>query len=67
MVMVVERGNTTGVLYWKGLPTRTLVLERQKCAPGHKSSKECLTVMCCRNVSGNHTLKLIVIGKAKKP
>jgi hypothetical protein len=58
--------NTTGAWYWK-VPTRTLAFERQKCAPRHKSSKECLTVMYCGNAFGNHKLKLIVIGKAKKP
>jgi hypothetical protein len=42
--------------YWKGLPTSTLAFEREKCAPGHKLSKECLTVMCCGNASGNHKL-----------
>jgi hypothetical protein len=41
-------------LYWKGLPTRTLAFERERCAPGHKSSKDCLTVMCCGNASRNH-------------
>jgi hypothetical protein len=65
MVMVVDRGDATGAWYCKGLPTRTL--ERQKCAPGHKSSKECLKVMCCGNASRNHKLKLVVTGKAKKP
>jgi hypothetical protein len=40
---------------------------KDKCAPGHKSSKECLTVKCCGNASGNHKLKLVLIGKAKKP
>jgi hypothetical protein len=36
VVMVVERWDVavTGALYWKGLPTRTLVFER--CAPKHK-------------------------------
>jgi hypothetical protein len=31
-------------LYWQGLPKRTLAFDRQKCAPGHKLSKEHLTV-----------------------
>jgi hypothetical protein len=57
----------TPELYWKRLPTRTLLSERQKRVSGHKSSKERLMVMCCGNASGNHKLKLAVIGKAKKP
>jgi hypothetical protein len=67
MVMVVDRGDATGAWYRKGLPTRTLTFERQKCAPRHKSSEERLMVMCCENTSGNHKLKLVVIGKSKKP
>jgi hypothetical protein len=63
---VVERGDTTGVWYWKGLPTRTLAVERQKCSPRHKLFKECLWVMCCGNASGNYKLILLVFGKAKK-
>jgi hypothetical protein len=54
MVMVVKRGDATGAWYWKGLPTRTLVFERQTCAPWHKSSKEHLMVMYCENAAGNH-------------
>jgi hypothetical protein len=65
MVMVVEKGDATGAWYWKGLPIRTLTFEKQKCAPGHKSSKECLTVICCGNASRNHKLKLVETGKAK--
>jgi hypothetical protein len=49
------------------LPTTTLVFEIQKCAPGHKSSKEHLAVICCGNASRNHKLKLVVIRKGKKP
>lgn len=54
-------------LNWKCLPTRTLAFEEERGAPGHKSSKERYTVMTCSNVTGNHKLKLVVIGKAKKP
>jgi hypothetical protein len=63
MIMVVDRKDVTSASYWKGLP---LCFERQKDASGHKSSKKCLTVMCCGNATGNHELKLAVIGKAKK-
>jgi hypothetical protein len=43
-----------------------LAFERQKCTFRYKSSKECLTVMCCGNAPGNHKLKQVVTGKAKK-
>jgi hypothetical protein len=65
LVMVVDRGDDTGAWYWKSLPT--VVFERQKCAPRHKSSKQCLMVMCCGNASRSHKLKLVVTRKAKKP
>jgi hypothetical protein len=41
-------------LYWKGSPTRTPAFERENCALRHKSSEECLMVVCCGNASGNH-------------
>jgi hypothetical protein len=44
-----------------------LVFERHKCAPEHKSSKECLMVMSYGNAFRNDKLKLVVIGKAQKP
>jgi hypothetical protein len=31
MVMVMERGETKTVWYWKGFPTTTLISERQVC------------------------------------
>jgi hypothetical protein len=61
----IYNANESG-LHWKGLPT-TPAVEREKCGLGYKSSKERLTVMCCGNASRNHKLKLVVIGKAKKP
>jgi hypothetical protein len=47
-------------LIWKGLPARTLVFGREKCAPRHKSSKEHLRVLSCGNTSRDHKLKLTV-------
>lgn len=54
-------------LYWKCLPSKTLAFKKEKSAPGHKSSKERLTIMTCSNVTGSKKLKLLVIGKANKP
>jgi hypothetical protein len=62
----IYKTNESG-LYWKGLPTKTLASEREKCAPGHILSKEHLVVMCCGNASGCHKLKLVVIVKARQP
>ncbi|XP_022172011.1 jerky protein homolog-like [Myzus persicae] len=54
-------------LFWKMLPLKTLAAQSEKSAPGHKSSKERLTIMTCSNTTGSHKIKLTVIGKAKKP
>lgn len=62
----IFNGDESG-LYWKCLPLKTLAFQKEKNAPGHKSSKERLTIMTCSNVTGSKKLKLVVIGKAKKP
>lgn len=62
----IYNADETGLL-WKALPSKTLVSYNEKSAPGHKSSKERITIMACSNISGSHKLKLLCIGKAKKP
>lgn len=54
-------------LFWKCLPTRTLAFASEQQATGHKSSKERFTIMPCSNATGSHKLRLLVIGKSKKP
>lgn len=54
-------------LFWKCLPTRTLAFESEHQAAGHKSSKERITILPCSNAAGSHKLRLLVIGKSKKP
>ncbi|XP_071055090.1 jerky protein homolog-like [Onthophagus taurus] len=54
-------------LFWKCLPTRTLAFESEHKVTGHKSSKERITILPCSNAAGTHKLKLLVIGKSKKP
>jgi hypothetical protein len=49
------------------LPARTLAFEKENSAPRHKLSEERFAVVCCKNASRNHKLKLEVIGKAKNP
>lgn len=62
----VYNADESGLL-WKCLPTRTLAFESERQAPGHKSSKERITIMTCSNATGSQKLKLVVIGKSKKP
>lgn len=54
-------------LNFKRLPSKSLVSRNEKSAPGLKQSKERITVMCCSNASGTHKVRLLVIGKSKKP
>jgi hypothetical protein len=65
MAMVVDTEDDTTAWYWKGLPTRTLAFQRQKCAPSHKSFKEHLMTICYGNKPRNHKMKLVVTGQPK--
>lgn len=62
----IYNADETG-LFWKCLPSKTLAAENERSAPGHKVSKERLTLMCCSNATGTHKVKLFVVGKSKKP
>lgn len=54
-------------LNFRMLPTKSLALQSEKSAPGYKRSKERVTILACSNATGEHKLKLALIGKAKKP
>lgn len=54
-------------LFYKMLPDKTLVHEKEKNAPGRKMCKERITFMCCSNKAGDHKLDIIVIGKSRNP
>lgn len=56
----------TGLNY-KLLPSKTLASKKEASAPGYKKSKERVTVLACSNATGNHKLRLTLIGKSKKP
>ncbi|XP_050536842.1 jerky protein homolog-like [Daktulosphaira vitifoliae] len=62
----VYNADETG-LVWKALPKTTLASKRESSAPGHKVSKERVTVLNCANSAGNHKLPLLLIGKSKNP
>nr|XP_042911148.1 jerky protein homolog-like [Parasteatoda tepidariorum] len=49
------------------LPSKSLASKEENSAPGHKKRKERLTILACANASGNHKMKLTVIGKSAKP
>lgn len=54
-------------LFWRMLPNKTLVHQKETSAPGRKISKDRITFMACANATGSHKLKLLVIGKAQNP
>ncbi|XP_050338865.1 jerky protein homolog-like [Bactrocera neohumeralis] len=62
----VYNADETG-LNWKALPSRSLASHRENAAPGHKVSKDRVTVMVCANANGTHRLPLLLIGKSKNP
>ena len=62
----VYNADETGI-NWRALPRKSLASRREQSAPGFKVSKERITAMVCANASGEHKVKLLVIGKSKKP
>jgi hypothetical protein len=54
-------------LYWRAMPKRTLAHDTEKSAAGFKMNKDRITVLCCANASGEHKLKLRMVGKSKNP
>lgn len=54
-------------LNFRMLPNKSLVHRKETRAPGFKKSKERITVLPCSNATGNHKLRLLIIGKSKKP
>ncbi|XP_053556272.1 jerky protein homolog [Bombina bombina] len=62
----IYNADETGV-FWKCLPTKTLAGNQERNAKGFKMNKERLTVLTCANASGQHKIKLLVIGKYKRP
>lgn len=54
-------------LYWRLLPDHTLAAGNERSASGRKMMKMRVTFMPCANASGTHKIKLLVVGKSKKP
>lgn len=54
-------------LNYRMLPAKSLALKSELSAPGYKKSKERITILACSNATGQHKVKLAMLGKAKKP
>ena len=51
-----------------GRPSQpTLATCKERKAPGYKVSKERVTISACANATGEHKLRLTIVGKAKNP
>ena len=53
--------------YWKALLSKTLASRKEEKAPGYKVRKERVTILACANATGDHKLRLTMVGKAKNP
>ncbi|XP_023214516.1 jerky protein homolog-like [Centruroides sculpturatus] len=62
----IYNADETG-LYWKKMPTKSVISKNEMSAPGFKASKSRVTVMVCGNATGTHRLPLLIIGKSKNP
>lgn len=51
---------------YKMIPRQTYNFQGSE-AKGFKPNKERVSVMCCSNRTGNHRVKLCVVGKSAKP
>ncbi|KAJ8866499.1 hypothetical protein PR048_032342 [Dryococelus australis] len=51
----------------EALPRKSPASRREKSTPRFKVSKERITAIVCANASGEHKVKLLVIGQSKKP
>ncbi|XP_025205101.1 tigger transposable element-derived protein 6-like [Metopolophium dirhodum] len=60
----VYNADETG-LFFKGIPTKSLVMKSESCSGG-KKAKDRLTVLMCGSMAGE-IRKPLVIGKSKKP
>ncbi|XP_066970842.1 tigger transposable element-derived protein 1-like [Macrobrachium rosenbergii] len=54
-------------LFWKRMPSRTYISKEEKSAPGHKVSKERLTLLLGGNASGDLKLKPLLVYLAENP
>uniref|UniRef100_K7F5Z8 HTH CENPB-type domain-containing protein n=1 Tax=Pelodiscus sinensis TaxID=13735 RepID=K7F5Z8_PELSI len=54
-------------LFWKKMPERTYISKEEKSAPGHKASKDRLTLLLGGNASGDLKLKPLLVHRSLNP
>lgn len=50
------------VLYWKTLPSKTLIINNEHEALDRESDKNKVTLMVCTNATGSHKLPILIVG-----
>jgi hypothetical protein len=54
-------------LYWKKMPSRTFLAKKEAAAPGHKASKDRITILLGGNAEGDCKLKPLVVYRTMNP
>uniref|UniRef100_UPI00358E44AC tigger transposable element-derived protein 1-like n=1 Tax=Myxine glutinosa TaxID=7769 RepID=UPI00358E44AC len=54
-------------LFWKRMPPRTFLSKQERCAPGFKAAKDCVTLLLCGNAAGDFLVKPMLIYRALNP
>lgn len=54
-------------LYWKRMPTKTVISRNEKKAPGHKASKDRVSLLFGGNAAGDCKLKPVLIHHSENP
>ncbi|KAJ7319635.1 hypothetical protein JRQ81_019146 [Phrynocephalus forsythii] len=54
-------------LFWKKMPKRTFITQKEAPLPGHKPIKDCLTLLFCTNASGDLKIKPILMYHSENP
>ena len=62
----IYNADETGI-FWRSMPKNTQIRTCEENATGKKSSKERLSILVGSNATGEHRLKLAVVGKSKEP
>lgn len=62
----VFNADETG-LYWKRMPTKTVISRNEKKAPGHKASKDRVSLLFGGNAAGDFKLKPVLIHHSENP
>ncbi|XP_053571416.1 tigger transposable element-derived protein 5 [Bombina bombina] len=62
----IYNANITG-LYWKLLPDQMHEMKLAKQPDGHRKVKDRVTILLAANLTGNHKLKPLVVGKLQDP